>query len=209
MKVKKIFTPEKEKRVVEAIGRAEKKTSGEIVPIVVDQADHYLHVDLIGALIGQLLSLVAAVWLLPACDYLPLIASQVAGLVVGFLAFRYVGALKRAILSPKVAEEEVFERALRAFRELGVSGTAERTGVLILVALLERRVQVLADTGINARVKPGTWNEVVDLVLTGIRDGDLCRGLCDAIDRCGDILAEHFPVQPDDVNELADELHKG
>jgi putative membrane protein len=209
MKVKKIFTPDKEKRVVEAIGRAEGKTSGEIVPMVVDQSDPYLHVDFIGALVVQFAAFLGAIWLLPAYDYLLVLGLQVLGLATGFFLFRHVGPLKRLCLSPKVAEEEVFERALRAFREMELSRTAERTGILILVSLLEHRVQVLADSGINARVKPGTWDEVLEIVLAGIRRGDLCQGLCDAIDRCGEILSQEFPIQPDDVNELPDRLHKG
>jgi putative membrane protein len=209
MKVKRIFTPDKEKRVEEAIGRAEGRTSGEIVPMVVDQSDAYLHVDFIGALIVQFVAFLAAIWLLPAFDYLSILAVQVLGLVVGFLAFRHLPLLKRICLSPKIAEEEVFERALRVFRELELNRTAERTGILILVSLLEHRVQVLADSGINARVKSGTWDEVVEIVLAGIKRGDLCLGLCDAIERCGEILANEFPVQPDDVNELPDRLHKG
>ena len=209
MKVKRIFTPEREKRVEEAIGRAESVTSGEIVPMVVDQSDAYLHVDFIGALIVQFAAFLAAVWLLPTFDYLSILAVQVLGLVVGFLAFRYLAPLKRICLSPKIAEEEVFEKALRVFRELELNRTAERTGILILVSLLEHRVQVLADSGINARVKSGTWDEVVEIVLAGIKRGDLCQGLCDAIERCGEILANEFPVQPDDVNELPDRLHKG
>lgn len=209
MKVRKIFTPEKEKRVEEAIGRAEGKTSGEIVPMVVDQSDAYLHVDFIGALVVQFAGFLAAIWFLPAYDFLSVLAVQVLGLVAGFFLFRHVGALKRLCLSPKIVEEEVFERALRGFREMELSRTAERTGILILVSLLEHRVQVLADSGINARVKPGTWDEVVEIVLAGIKGGDLCRGLCDAIDRCGEILAREFPIQPDDVNELPDRLHKG
>ena len=209
MKVKKIFTPDREKRVEEAIRRAEGKTSGEIVPMVVDQSDPYLHVDFIGALVVQFAAFLAAIWLLPAYDYLSVLAVQVLGLVTGFFLFRHVGPLKRLCLSAKIAEEEVFERGLRGFREMELSRTAERTGILILVSLLEHRVQVLADSGINARVKPGTWDEVVEIVLAGIRRGDLCQGLCDAIDRCGEILSLEFPIQPDDVNELPDRLHKG
>ncbi len=209
MKVKRIFTPEREKQVEEAIGRAEAMTSGEIVPMVVDQSDAYLHVDFMGALIVQFSAFLAAVWLLPVFDYLWILAVQVLGLVVGFFAFRHLSPLKRICLSPRIAEEEVFERALRAFREMALSRTTERTGILILVSLLEHRVQVLADSGINARVKPGTWDEVVEIVLAGIKRGDLCQGLCDAIDRCGEILAHEFPIQPDDVDELPNRLHKG
>ncbi len=209
MKAKRIFTPDREKRVEEAIGRAETMTSGEIVPMVVDQSDAYLHVDFIGALIVQFAAFLAAVWLLPVPDYLWILAAQILGLVAGFFVFRHLSPLKRICLSPKLAEEEVFERALRAFREMAMSRTTERTGILILVSLLEHRVQVLADSGINARVKPGTWDEVVEIVLAGIRKGDLCQGLCDAIDRCGEILAGEFPIRPDDENELPDRLRKG
>lgn len=209
MRVKNIITPERERMIEEAIARAESRTSGEIVPMIVDRSDAYPHVDFMGALIVQFAALLAAVWLLPAYDYLSLVGLQVLGLVAGFLAFRFVDPLKRVCLSRRVAEEEVFERALRAFREMAVSRTAERTGILILVSLLERRVQVLADSGINARVRPGTWDEAVGIVLAGIRAGDLCRGLCDAIERCGEILAREFPIRPDDVNELPDGLRKG
>ena len=209
MKVKRGFTPDKEKRVEEAIRSAEGKTSGEIVPVVVDRSDAYLHVDFIGALIVQFAAFLAAVWLLPAFNYIWILAVQVLGLVVGFLAFRYLAPLKRLCLSPKIAEEEVFEKALRVFRELDLHHTAERTGILILVSLLEHRVQVLADSGINARVKSGTWDEVVGIVLAGIKGGDLCQGLCDAIERCGEILAHEFPIRPDDVDELPSRLHKG
>ena len=118
MKVKKIFTADKEKRVEEAIGRAESMTSGEIVPLVVDRSDAYLHVDFIGALIVQFAAFLAAVWPLPTFDYLSILAVQVVGLVAGFLAFRHLAPLKRICLSPKIAEEEVFEKALRVFRDL-------------------------------------------------------------------------------------------
>ena len=81
-------------------------------------------------------------------------------------------------------------------------------GILILVSLLEHRVQVLADSGINARVAPGTWDKIVQIVLDGIRGKDLCRGLCEAIEQCGEILSKEFPVQPDDINELPNRLHQ-
>ena len=59
------LTADREKRVEEAIGRAEGVTSGEIVPMVVDQSDAYLHADFIGALIVQFAAFLAATPLLP------------------------------------------------------------------------------------------------------------------------------------------------
>ena len=107
-------------------------------------------------------------------------------------------------------EYRVFDGVVRLVNDDGAwaGSRSERRWSALLVSLLEHRVQVLADSGINARVKPGTWDQVVEIVLAGIRQGDLCQGLCDAVDRCGEILAQEFPIQPDDVNELPDRLHK-
>ena len=193
---------------MEAIHRAESRTSGEIAPMVVDQADPYPHLDFIGGLIGLFLGILVMLWVIPSCDYFRIFSIQILGFVAGFLAFRYTPFLRRTFLSPRIAEEEVFERALRAFHELKLDRTRDRTGILILVSLLEHRVQVLADSGINARVDPGTWEAIVKIILSGIRQGDLCQGLCEAIEKCGDILAKEFPVQDDDTNELPDHLHK-
>jgi len=84
--------------------------------------------------------------------------------------------------------------------------TRERTGILLYVSLLEHRVEVLADRGIHERVEPGTWDGVVARVLDGIRTGRAEAGLVDAITHCGELLAQHFPVQPDDSDELPNRL---
>jgi putative membrane protein len=209
MKVKKLFTAEKEKQVEEAIRNAEGLTSGEIVPLVVDQSDSYPHLPFVGGMLGLLTGSLAGIWVPGTTSYLLFFACQALGFLAGFLILRHVSFLRRPLLSRKLAEEEVYERALRAFRELELTLTRDRTGILIVVSLLEHRVQVLADSGINARVKPGAWDEIVEIVLRGIREGDLCRGLCQAIERCGEILGEEFPLQPDDRNELPNRLHKG
>lgn len=202
------LSPREEEAIREAVRRAEEKTSGEIVPMVVPASSSYAEVDLIAGFIGLAGASVASVWFLPDPQYLILFPLQLAGWAVGVLACRLFPVVKRALLSRRVAQEEVLERALRAFQDLGLHRTRDRTGVLILVSLLEHRVQVLADTGINARVKPGAWDRVVQTVLEGVRKGDLCAGLCEGIAACGEILAAEFPIQPGDRNELADDLRK-
>jgi len=204
-----MLTDEHEQKIREAVQRAEQKTSGEIVPMVVEASSTYPHVDFLGGLLGLIVGTLSAVWFLPECKHLWLLGLQALGFVAGFVLCRHAPAVKRSLLSPKLREEEVFERALRAFRELELHRTRDRTGVLILVSLLERRVHVLADSGINARVKPGAWNHVLQIILDGIRKRDLCGGLCDGIEKCGQILAAEFPLQSGDRNELGDDLRRG
>jgi putative membrane protein len=75
------------------------------------------------------------------------------------------------------------------------------------VALLERRVVVLADEGIHRVLAPDeTWQQVVDLALAGLRDGRAVEGLESAVRRCGEILARHLPPPVPNPDELSDAL---
>ena len=209
MKIAKTFTPEQEEQVEEAIRRAEGRTSGEIVPMVVPESDDYPHLQFLGGILGLLLGTIAGIWTPEAGSTSIFVACQGAGFVLGFVVLRHSAFLRRAFLSSRIIEDEVYERALRAFRELSMDRTQDRTGILIMVSLMERRVQVLADSGINAIVRPGTWEGVVANVLEGVRQGDLSSGLCSAIEQCGNILSEPFPPRADDEDELPNRLHHG
>jgi len=200
------LTDQEKERITEAVKRAESETSGEIVPVIVASSDAYPHADLTGGLVGLILffavGLVTLPWFLP----IPVSALITSGFLAGFFITRFTPGLKRFVIGEKVAQTEVHQRALQAFFEHGLTGTRDRTGILILVTMLERRVQVLADEGINKKVEPGTWDEVVRLVLSGIKAGSLADGLAAGVERCGEILKKDFPIKPDDTNELPNEV---
>ena len=76
-----------------------------------------------------------------------------------------------------------------------------------MLSLLERRVQVLADKAINERVPPATWDRIVQDLVAAIQEGRPTEGFCRAIEKCGDLLAKHFPARPsDNPDELSDDL---
>jgi putative membrane protein len=101
-------------------------------------------------------------------------------------------------------------RAERAFYEQGLHKTREGTGILILLSLLERRAQILADQAINTRVPRGTWDSLVQDLVQGIQAGRHTEAFCHVVARCGDLLAAHFPAREgDNPNELPDELIRG
>ena len=111
-------------------------------------------------------------------------------------------AVLRLLVPLQVSEERVHRAASLAFREAGLVETRDRTGILIYVSLLEHRVVVLADRGIDSRVEPGTWDAVVARIVTGIKADRAEEGLADGIRLCGEILASRFPPRPDDTNEI-------
>ena len=117
-----------------------------------------------------------------------------------FAAFQ---ASKRRLISAERITEAVHVRSLAAFTAHGLHHTESHTGILILASLLEHRVVVLADKGINDKVQPGTWNDVVQILTNGLRSGNACDAFCKAIERCGETLAQHFPRSPGRSRRIA------
>ena len=93
------------------------------------------------------------------------------------------------------------ERAIEQFGRLGVWDTEHNNGVLIYVLFAERRVEIVADRGIAARVSPAEWEGVCRAVEVDFRDGRFREGSLAAIAGVGALLARHFPAAAGDRNE--------
>jgi len=206
MNAETFFTSEEQERIQQAVMAAEKKTSGEIVPMLVSTSGRYAEVELSGLIVGLVIGTLAAyIWHDPWGSIQVYLLFPVVGAILGFIISSIPGVKRRLISEPRISEA-VHLRSLAAFTGHGLHYTKAHTGILILASLLERRVVVLADRGINEKVQAGTWDEVVGIVTLGLRSGNACDAFCKAIERCGEILAQHFPRAPDDEDELADKL---
>ncbi|HKI51944.1 MAG TPA: TPM domain-containing protein [Geothermobacteraceae bacterium] len=199
---KTFFTAEEQQRIEAAVQAAEKKTSGEIVPMVVDAAFDYPRAEIFGGGFFSLGTAVLCSWWFGHSSVWVFLPIFLAGYLPCKWLIRALPALKRRFIPQQVLAEEVEEKALVAFLEHGLHATRDQTGILILLSLFERRVHVLADRGINARVDKATWDEIVDSVTSGIRAGRACDSLCAAVARCGELLQKDFPRKADDTDEL-------
>lgn len=94
------------------------------------------------------------------------------------------------------------ERAMDLFARLGVGNTEEATGILIYVQLVDRRVEILADMGISARVDQAEWESICREMEAAFVQGAWRRGVLDAIDRATALLAANFPARSRNPNEL-------
>lgn len=83
---------------------------------------------------------------------------------------------------------------------------SRRTGVLIFASAAERYVAVVADAGITDRVSPDVWDDAVQALVAAVKDGRPGDGFVAAIERCGAVLAEHFPPGALKRDELPDKL---
>ncbi|HEY8278363.1 MAG TPA: TPM domain-containing protein [Bdellovibrionota bacterium] len=209
MRLKKFISAEERKKLEAAVREAEAKSSGEIVPAVVERSSTYAWVGYRAALLGWAVASLVALW---AHYYRPFLfefwetqAMQAGGLLLGWLFSRSRFALK-ILVSGELMAEEVKEAAQAAFLKHGLANTRDRTGVLLFVSLKEHRVQILADSGIHEKVGEEFWRQESDRIAGSIRQGSPAEGMIAAIHSIGEKLQQHFPRKADDRNELPNRL---
>jgi putative membrane protein len=200
------FTPEEQERIRQTVVTAEQRTAGEIVPMLVAASARYAEIELAGMGFGLVAGTLASfVFQDPWASIHSQLLWPLTGAVVGSI-LSVIPAVKRNLTPNDRITEAVHLRSLAAFTAQGLHYTRAHTGILILASLLEHRVEVLADRGINEKVAAGTWNEIVQILTAGLKSGHACDAYCKAIERCGEILAQHFPRSPDDTDELGNKL---
>jgi putative membrane protein len=205
---RKFLSDSDKEKIKEAVALAEKKTAGEIVPLVVSASYHYPMANVTGAVT---LALPLALLLSSPVGGMLWIGNQNMWVFLGLFTalfwlfhevIKRVAWLKRIFISKREIEEEVREAAVMNFFEEGLYRTRDETGVLVFISVLERKVWVLADRGINTRVPQSRWDDIVAGIVEGIKEDRQVPAICEAVMEVGRVLAEHFPIKPDDTNEL-------
>ncbi len=111
----------------------------------------------------------------------------------------------RVHVQPRCGEDPICE-ATRVFERLGMTRTAERNGVLIFLALRDRRFAVIGDTGIHTAVGDEFWQQIADAMTAHFARGELAAGLEAGVLAIGEALQRHFPHRRNDTNELPDTI---
>jgi uncharacterized membrane protein len=113
----------------------------------------------------------------------------------------------RVVISRGRVRDSLAE-AQKQFERLGMTRTAHRNGVLILLAPRVRRFAVAGDTGIHQRCGEAFWRELTDAMSSYFKRGEFTEGLEHGIAEAGRLLAAHFPRQPGDGNDLPDRVEE-
>lgn len=211
-RISSLFSQADRDAIQAAVREAEARSSGEIVPYVVGRSDDYQNALWKGAALGALLGPMAAlaihrwsnVWGIPLGIWIALPAPL--GGAIGYL-LALLDPLRRWLAGEHALDARARRRAAGAFLEQEVFRTRQRTGILLFVSLFERRVVLLADSGIHQKVEEGAWEEITRRLAGGIRSGRPGPALIEAIRACGELLERHgVERQADDQDELSNEL---
>ncbi len=203
---KRFLSDQAKTALLEAIQAVEGRSSAEVVISVRGRSASYLHANLIVAIITGLASLA---YILYSSFEFPIWSILVDPIVVGAvfgLAASRVPLLHRLLTPASIRKRWVRHAAEAEFCRKRVRMTSERTGLLVFVALTERRAEVVIDTGVEDAVHPDKWARAVaaiDAVASSGADGVAVAATIAAL---GDILEPVLERSEDDVNELPDEV---
>lgn len=106
-------------------------------------------------------------------------------------------------------KEAVLDRAAFLFEELEMHQTEARNGVLIYLALQDKKLAILGDAGINAKVPADFWNRIKTEMIQSCAEGKYVDAIVSAVLSAGEQLKAHFPYRSDDENELPNTLSFG
>ena len=208
------------KKIGSAVKKAESKTSGEIATAMIKESYNYAIYELMFAVVIGFVYFVLMMFFAGnveqflqgefwdySVNYLVMFYGFSTFIIIAL--FYFIGNLScidRIIVPKKIRNQKVAERATRYFMESGVYNTKDRTGILIFISIMERRVELLADSGINEKIPKEKWQNIVDNIIKGIKQKEITTHLTESINECGNLLVEHFPIQSDDKNELTDDI---
>lgn len=121
----------------------------------------------------------------------------------GALVAIFVPPFGRLFLRASRAHVEVRQYAESLFLWHALFASRRRTAVLVLVSLFERRIEILADEGLRARVSDEDWQATVARMTARLREGRAFHALREGLAAVEQVLAaKGFVGDAGDVNEL-------
>ena len=189
MKKTEYFSEQDLKRIENAIAEAEKHTCGEIVAMVVHASSDYRWIGWLWATIAVTVTSLALLvvdmrsqWSFSMAE---IFQYQLVGALVG-TGLSFPPPAATTVLTRGQTTRRVHREALANFTASGLHNTRDRTGILIYISELERRVQIFADSGIHGKAGEPYWDRMVKEIVTGIGAGRPGDAVCHAIGRIGE-----------------------
>lgn len=202
-----IITHKERLLIKELIKESESKSQSEIVPMIVHHSDIYPAAHFRAAIIVSFLFSLA-LYFSPLSIINPIyyLWVQIPGLFLGYFLGQFP-IVTRALITQKEIDQEVTQKGYEAFFNHNLHLTKHHTGVLILVSLMERKIKIITDNGIAAKVDQKLWDQIVFEFTERIHEGHFVDGLKKCIEATSNVLQTYFPAENNQKNnELANDL---
>lgn len=166
----------------------EKNTGVELLAAVVGKCDHYPEIPWKAFALGVSFSALALLlqtllrpdWISAHAPLTQAVVVLGAGTVAALLAIAWP-AWARCLLDRSRTDGEMRQYAQALFLEHGLFKAPDRRSILLLVGLFERRVVILPDSGVAARLTDTAFAMVIDAMRPLLQRGDRFQALTEGL----------------------------
>jgi uncharacterized membrane protein len=116
---------------------------------------------------------------------------------------------KRLALSSWEVHRECREKAIEYFHTLGTSKVSHKVTVMIMISTLEKNIQLLIDEKLKSEITQSELDELINLMKTHFRSGNVGLGLIHSIERLEKKILKDFGGKVTEIppSELSDTIH--
>lgn len=104
--------------------------------------------------------------------------------------------------------EDALAGARARFVKLGMARTRHRNAVLIYFAPLTHKFAIWGDVGVHTKCGEVFWQEIAGRMTASLKNGRFTEAAVLAVQSVGEVLARHFPREPDDKDELPNKVER-
>lgn len=116
----------------------------------------------------------------------------------------------RVFVETKLGKVDALTRAKEIFFKNKMNETKERNGVLVYVAVNDKKIAIYADQGIYEKMGIEFWYTQVQEMTSHFKAMNYITGISTVVNEIGMALQNHFPYdRSNDTNELSDEIMIG
>ncbi len=200
-----ILSEQNRRQITQNIKQVESESGAELVAVIAYKSGDYTLTWLVLNLF--LVFLVSAIFALTtSISAILLLNLQMSLLAVFYFVFSYFGDYFITFLPSVYKKNKASDFAQEQFAQLGIGKTKTRQGVMFFVSVKERFVKIIADEAISKKIDDSFWEDIVKNFILHVKKDEFALGYVEAINACGDVLIEKFPIRDDDENELSDEV---
>ena len=199
------FSEEDRTRIAKAIEDAERKTSAELICVVMRAASDYWAAPFLWATLAALIWPWPLIWITTLTSS-TIYLTQLILFAVLSLALSFPTSRRLSLTPPWIKRRRAHQSAREHFFTQGLHRTVDRSGVLIFVAEAERYAEILADDSVALKIQESEWRPIVADLREALGRNQAGDGLATAITRCGELLARHVPPRANERNELPDKV---
>lgn len=199
------LTDIEKQQISKEIENLEEKSSAELIAVITNKSSSYKYETII---ICSIICAFVSLLLIISSEItaIKLFQWQTITFFLSYFIFYQFDSLILKVLPKSYKYEKASTYANKQFINLGLQTTKTKQAIMFFVSSEEKFVEIITDNKIKEKIEDNYWQNIINEFIKDVKNDQISQGYSNAIKNCNDILIKEFPIQDDDINELANDV---